>query len=402
MTTGTPEETIQRSEQLAKLLEFEIQRIQTESDRPGWTRWALLVSLSTCAWLALAEAKSETVDFSKALFLALALHLTYDLVILLSKLLTPRETGSGLTRFEKSNSLLGHGRLYFVTNVFRYGGLAAIAFFNPVIPSGWLTSTVYATVVLQSFVFVVLVGLSFLGLPVAQTFPNIRGTGAIFLILVAVFATAVGHLWSTLLMTFTLAEVATMRLSGLLVVSAVLVSLLARERIRPPLLTTLLDIRRELALSNLEYETARKQTEIALKGMTVSDMYQEHGKRVLESLREAITHEETIRSQLRTLRSSLDDKVPSQYGEKEQTITAAILESVEAYSKKTTSALDRAFKEYEVLLRRIMYVTRVAPRDVEEFREGLQNLVAQERKTIAELSSEIKEEFRVLKSLVGE
>jgi len=392
------------SRRLTDLLDFEIQRIQTENAQPGWTVWALLGALATSAWLALAELESQRADTFKTLLVALALHLTYDLLVLGSALLSASNASRDKrVRFRLSHHILSHGRVYLAVNSARYTGLLSIAMLNSLVPTGWLTVCVYA--VLGSLLLLNLFALmlSFAGIPVPEPPRGTPiGTRVTVVAAFAVLVIAVGHLSRILFVILTAGDIVSMRLGALIAVFAVLASFLARERSHPPLLRTLIDVRRGLALDDLDYETARKQTEIALKGMTVFDMYQVQAEQILENLRKVATAAKSIRSRVRTLRPTLTTKDASQYGGEEVTNEKAIRDSVFADLKQAEEALDAAAQEMYALHRRVQWQSLFAPHassDLGKFMCELNISIGEVQKEVEELSSDIQDDIAQLQSL---
>jgi hypothetical protein len=89
---------------------------------------------------------------------------------------------------------------------------------------------------------------------------------------------------------------ADVRFGAMIFVIMLLLSILARDYRAPPLLSTLIDVRRNLGLSTIPYNAARSQTEIALRDDSIGSLLRE-AEEVLEDMRDihsqlAIVHDE--------------------------------------------------------------------------------------------------------------
>ena len=395
--TTVASEVTNPSQRLAELLDFEIQRIQAESARPGWSRWALLGALATSAWLALGEVESGQVDLPKALLVALVVHLLYDVLVWGSHVLTASQgaTQRSRIRFRSTSFFFSQDRVYIVANFARYAALLGIALVNPLVSAGWLTLAVYAVPSFVMVCLVLLLVLSFVQLPIPEP-PATRPIAwvAINVTGCAVIAIAFGHLSRVLFATLSPADIPSVRVGVLIVVIGILACLLARERIQPALLTTLIDVRREFGLDELDYATARRQTDLALKGMTVSDIFQERAKRILEYLREISKACERAISQTKAMVSLLGSKKPSEYGEDEKTIAEATFTSVEASLDSAKKTLLKSSEETDALVKQVRRVGLFAPHaseDLNGFLDDLGASIAEEREKITKLSKDWSE-----------
>src|SRR5687768_1148215 len=70
-----PTEDVKR---LLELIDFEINRIDAEESRPGWTRWALFASVASAFWLLTIELENNAFSWKGALFVFLGLWIAYD------------------------------------------------------------------------------------------------------------------------------------------------------------------------------------------------------------------------------------------------------------------------------------------------------------------------------------
>jgi len=403
--TDIASEVTNPSQRLAELLEFEIQRIQAENARPGWSRWALLGALAASAWLALGEVESRQVDLPKALLVALVVHLLYDLLVFGSCVLTGSQHATQSTgiRF-RSTSFLGQGRVYMVANFARYAALLGIALVNPLVSAGGPTLAVYAVPSFVMVFWVIILVLSFVHAPLPPPPTKLpMGSVAIYVTGLAVIVTAFAHLSGVLFATLSPADIPSIRVGALIVVIGILACLLARETFQPALLTTLIDVRREFGLDEIDYATARRQTNLALKGMTISDIFQEQAKRILEQFREITKARESARSQIKALRSSLASKKPTEYGEEEISIVEAIFTSTNASLDNADKAIDKAKEERGALVKQVRRLQLFAPHasaDLRRFLDDLQGLIDEEKEKILKLSKDTRGELDRLRGLV--
>ena len=398
-------QSLDRTDQLIGLLDFEIRRIEADNTRPGWNVWALLGAAGTTVWLALKELEFQHVDISKSLLIIVGLQLSSNLIFLLTSSLERSDrypTDEVRIRFTKS--LLGTTRTFVVLKLLQYGSLGVIVLMDPVIPRQFLTYCVVAYFGLCTLVLAHFLLLSFSEIPLPEAPRNLpRILKFILWVVVPAFVVAVVRwLWSASHY-FSLADLATVRFASLSWVAIVLTLMLARQRVRPPLLTTLIDLRRQLGLNEIDYDTARSQTEMALRGLRVSDIFQEQARRFLEYMREVVREQETIRSNVQALGAAIGEPSSANFGEHERTVTAALSESIHASFERAENSMANSERELDTLVKRLERIRVFAPyasSDIAEFVRQLQASWDDLREKSAQITSATAEATKALSDRV--
>jgi hypothetical protein len=402
-TSEEPREDLKsRTDNLIGLLEFEISRIHAASSRPGWTRWAILVAMSSAVWLGLGELGSKSFSLQSVLFTALVIHTAYDLLVCFSHLIAAagRNDRTNERRY-RSTTLLMNGRASLTANVARYGVLFAVAWTSPYLADG------YDSIIIQSarfaifFVWVPLLVVSSIDVPVAMnaSVPSVphRVVAAMLVLstgaaLISVGAGAYPEVWN---------DIATLRLGGLIVVVLVLACVLAAEATEPPLLETLVDVRRRLGLGELDFQTARGQVDIALRGMTVSSMFQEQAERILQRLREGARSADSGQNQVNTLKCSIEtDRLDLRNSD--ILIVNAAIDSAIASLDKAVTEVEEAGREHERLVKSLVRFHRIVPADpaLYQFVQRLGDQIREESGAMKNLGDSIRADLQSIKSLV--
>lgn len=263
-------------ERVGTYLEWEIERVADETSRPGWTPWALVAGLGWVLWQVLALAALQPPTSSTRLFRWCAvLGCFLSGVTLLHGALAADGRGqTGRLRRLSELEVRGTPLLMLLAEYLYYVVVFACAYSQV----GW---GVLPVAVLSGLVVVVLaLGALIDGLvsvPMRAEPSRALGIamGAVHLGAALVAGRAVS-LW--LLLKSSSQEgvvVQELRMAGLLVVAFLLLKLLARADAPPPLLATLVTLRRDVALSSISPRTALDHAEIALRGMTAARFAQE-------------------------------------------------------------------------------------------------------------------------------
>jgi hypothetical protein len=200
---------------------------------------------------------------------------------------------------------------------------------------------------------------SFVEFPISDAPPSLKLL-VVLLLLAAFLAIAVGRLVWTLSTTFGPADIPSVRLGGLIGVIVLLSNLLAQKQHRPPLLATLIDIRRLLVLDDLDDETARKQTDIALRGMSVSDILQEHTKDFLEAEQNMAVHMERANSYIQKAASTLRCG-DTEIGRDEEITVNALMQSSKTALDRADNEQTKAIQAKEKLLKGAIRLQKLVP-----------------------------------------
>lgn len=288
---------------LVKLIEFEIRHLRSQEKRPGWNTWALLCTLGATLWLGLAEVEKHPVSINKVLFAFLVFSLSYYSITFLVNFFIPSQIKKGPLRFYITKMHFPYSRLPVFINILLYATLSLIVFFNPLLGQ---TSIKYWA--LAYCLFFLLAFFFFLILTLFE-FPILTGQTSAYVIadvLLIFFSAAITFKLNMIFWSLqpTLPEV---RVGVLAVVATTCITLLSTSTPQSPLLSTLTDVRRKLGLNQISYSDAKKQTEIALEGLQISDILQTQVDIILSNLRKVIAVEKSILQEFRSLSSTIPD-----------------------------------------------------------------------------------------------
>lgn len=247
--------------ELIDLLEFEISRLESEQQRPGWTKWALAGASASCVWLLLDqfEGHSRQINFSSTLFLFLIWSFVWDTLIAirgwLSSALPPANRRAG---FFFTNMILAETRPLLSAKLLEKVCLLAIILASPLVPRNWvLYLGVYVFGGLSVLILAaILMTYAKLLIPVARPkhpsaiiWVKICGAVPVLLLLAKFIEIAANNI-----STFTIPE---LRVSLLLFAFTVIVPLILVDKIYNPFIEPLLELRRKLAVQEIDCAYAR-------------------------------------------------------------------------------------------------------------------------------------------------
>jgi hypothetical protein len=369
------EDQSEESSRLVELLEFEITQIRSEESRPGWSTWALLGGLATIAWLFTFQIEADSLNLRNTLFVVLGLSLIYDSIAWVRMLIEGQGPSEPGRRFEFTNRVFSEGRCFMLFEAGRSVAMMVIASaFRPTL----LALTVWSTYLFYGGLLVMtLVGLSvsYLRFPVPKGTISPRGTYSVvgtFLVLavLALYGVA-GAIWGQ----HVSPTVHECRIAGLLAVGIIMVRLLARGRPRTPLLKALVDIRRALGLTQIDVESARRQTEIALAGMTVGDAFQVDVEELLSQVTPASVELRAAASEL-AAGSTLIGEGDSAITEGQRALLDAVMSSTDKHVDEALAAQERFSLGYKKVQRRLAPLYRVLPGSRGEIVSLMERLLA--------------------------
>jgi hypothetical protein len=327
-------------ERLADLLEFEINRLETEQKRPGWTKWGLAGAMGGALWLLIGLYESQAVRIQQAnvLFLVLTMAVFWDVLLGLKRLLSlsfPRPQSK--PRFLFTSVLFEEIRILFAVQFLKNLGFFLIAISSPLVPKDWLGTTIY--IVLATSLLPPLIGLatSYGRFPVPLGQPK-QAKLAVWATVLGLFLVALiftGLARSALLhaQSITTPE---LRIAALVMLILLLLPIFLTDRAYLPFLSTLLDLRRKLALGQITYEFGKRQTDIIFEGMDVAEMLRADADTCLARCREAIVSLDELSAELQAIETGQASERAT------KPTTAEKLELIKVRLKATNGLLDKA------------------------------------------------------------
>lgn len=321
----SPPEAEPKTQSLLSYLDSEITHIRSESQEPGWTKWAIMGGLGTAFWLLFDEIEKGIFSVENISALILVLSIAYDSLSFLLELINDDSSTLPSNRFFMANRL-GRNRLPFILMLFRYVAILALIYgFSQKINSN-TTTIAYILNGYYILVYIIILILSFLKFPIPSQLKEQNWLFKIFSNLF--YFTAIIYLISQyLLLVINLKiSISDIRVTSLILGIFCLFYLVAKLSGHSPLLNSLIEIRRNLALGRLTANNAIEQTDIALAGLRVSDVLQDQISKILSimdqnnvEIQEAVTKTTALENMI----SDKTDLTPDQIN-----IAIAVMESI--------------------------------------------------------------------------
>lgn len=329
------DQDIPNRQEILNVLNLEITHIQDEYRRPGWTLWALLGGLATTIWLFLDEIEKTKIDFQNGLFAFLTITIVLDGLILLKFLISsePNNIKAGVFKFYTDLFKVRHIVLLFLIRT-------ALIFYVGFVYQSWvsylsvtLLFTYYGVGVLFFLLFlalsftrypIILFGLSGTKCPATWLINVIR-----IFIVISVIVLAYGYL-DVCVNNPSFIRAPEYRFGGLLWTVGFIFFKLGRDISQPVLLDSLVELRRDLLLDRIDSSSAKRQLDIILDGLEISDLLlQEDIKELLRLYEEANQEFKIAYERIKVAESHFSEalaKEPS--GDNIQLIYVAILEGM--------------------------------------------------------------------------
>jgi hypothetical protein len=347
---------------LTDLLQFEITQIRSEESQPGWTPWALLGGLATTLWLLVNELENHVADIHTVCFLLVVFSLALSSITSLHSLASPRATAlRSAFRFQSSRSVFSQTRSSILIEIGLSLTLIWFAkLFGSVVRSPFLIA---AYIYFASRVFAALGGfvLSFFSVPFTD-FPTSRQRKTmpfVFIVFGIGVAALIGFA-KPLFEGVVLPSIYEYKIAGLLLAIVQIIRTLAKGKQNTPLLQTLINIRRSLGLGELQLEDAKQQIEIALEGMSVSDVLQDEIAKLLSYLGEINIHLESATREIEAFTATtLKEDVGS--SQNQVALKAAVTQSVGFHIKTSDEILIELSGKFKRLNRRAAMIIGMSP-----------------------------------------
>jgi hypothetical protein len=343
------------AERVLSALDFEINQISSEQQRPGWTIWAVYGGLASSLWLLSEQWEKGTVHLIQSIHLFLIFSVLIEIVRQSGRFLpirNPRDKVTNSSRPARFQNLLkGQSALVLFLYSFRFILITAITIF--LVRRVWWWGTVPLILYFGMFSLISLVALITLYVPTVLTVtpeaPRAKGFSKkkyyffwlCMIVLLSVGLTA--HLVSVRTSYPNGVNASDLRFAGLLIVISFLLPLIPEESKNRPLLSRLKEIRRDLAFGWIDVDTALQQADIALTGMPVDDVLQEDIRVVLEKFEKTDAEYKRVISKMDTLLS----EIPAN----DVDITKEILDNSKSTLKEFCAVVEKESKESKELKR---------------------------------------------------
>lgn len=323
---------------LLSAIDFEISRIDSDVSRAGWNFWILLGSIATLGWLLLEELGkgAQTWDYSLLVFMILTL--VFDLIANLNTLIYPSNRNRGVNRFFVANVIFGHSRHEYIFILFRNSILWGVVYYLR------YTIFLYQLLLIYYAVFSILVlimfSASFVDAPLRPSNnerPKVVGGSILVLIISAV----VIFIAKDILSGKVAISVSEYKIGALVFGISYLASNMLLINKNTYQRTALTNIRRDFLLENLNFDQAKKQTEILLLGMQADDVLQKEIELILDLQNQINKNFSEIDYEYTELMKSINPKKIAKMSHDE---VSSFLELTDTMFKKT-SKIDVTNKE---------------------------------------------------------
>jgi hypothetical protein len=284
--------------QLTSLIDFEINRIDAEESRPGWTRWALFASVASAFWLFTLELESNNFSWRGVFFVFLGLWICYEMFEQVRILF---DDATGHQRLDLLNQLLlsflsiAFFRLLILISLIVIASRFAHAL-GPVFSIG-VYVFVGLSIAISSVALILMILLKTLvELPMLESpKTSVRSAKLFFLIHVALGCFALFEVVRSIWVGLIIPTPAEYRMGGILFGMGIIIIMLLRQPAKKPIGDALLRIRRNLVLGKLDLDAARNEFEIAMIGLSAPVILQkdiseffELDQKLVEKYRESI------------------------------------------------------------------------------------------------------------------
>lgn len=347
---------------IVELLDFEITRIRAEESQPGWTVWALLGGIATTGWLFTLEIESHGANLRAISFLFLIFYLVFTSTRVLHRLLSPPSSSlKSASHFHLSHSHLSKTRTSLLLDLaLRIILILIVVAHSPLVhPAFYITACILfgAEVVVCLIIF----ALSFLHLPITdyRTSRLRQVAPFIYIFFALIIITLVGYGGALVGRTIS-PTISEYRSAGLLMAITLMLSILARRGRDSPLLQTLIDIRRNIGFGRLPVEDAKRQAEIALEGMTASDILQDELAAILSHIEDINIRLESAAKEVQAFTTTLP-KGAGGLSDDQRTLLMAVRQSVDAHLSHVNEIQAKLFERMNKLRRRASIILGLSP-----------------------------------------
>lgn len=347
---------------VVELLEFEITQIRAEESQPGWTVWALVGGIATTLWLLAIEIEQHGANLQNIALVYLVLSLALRVIKVLYRVISPNEAiMKSAFRFQHTHSILSTTRASILLDIAHCViFILIVASLRQVLRPSVSTISYVVFGILQ-LVFLGAFVLSYLKIPITdyQT-SRVRQMSPVAYLLLGVAVFVLIGCAEPLYSRRVLPSVSDYRVAGLLVAISQLFTLLAKRAPNTPLLQTLIGIRRNLAFGKLDLEDAKRQIDIALEGMTVSDVLQDEIAKLLSKVERISIHLEAASKEIQAFTASISTGEPG-LSEDQRTLLRAVKQSAETHIARIDEIHGELLLRLKKLRRRASMLIGISP-----------------------------------------
>lgn len=268
---------------LLNTIDFEINKIESEASRAGWSFWILLASLASLGWVLLEELGKSKQDWKYSLLVFLICSLVFEVLGNLRTLLLPGMVKPIPNRFFIASTVFGSSRILYLFALLRNIILVTIIFF--VKDFIYLYQLLLVLYVLYTLTVLLVLLASFLDVPIRLT-KNRSPTILTGIVVTIINSMVVVYLLNDIFLGKILINISEYKVGSIIFGVSFLVSNIITINQNVYQKEMLTNIRRDLLLGNIKLDEAKRQTEILLLGMQTSDFLQDDINAALELLQQ--------------------------------------------------------------------------------------------------------------------
>lgn len=334
-------------ELLVELLNEEINRLDSFPTRSGINPWILLAAFAAIIWMIFPKVYDYSANYLDLILPFLLLYVFHDLITYLINTLKPNDTnGPGKTgRFQLTNINIGGDRHSILLELIKVGIIITMISYISNIYKSYGIKLLYIPYSMIALFLPLMFVLSFFEFPLSLKSGSKNKIATILIILIFILCLSVGSWFLIEIGIQNKPSMISWQISGSFLVISIIIGLLAKSnRESSPLLNSLIDLRRDIILNKISFESALNQTDIVFSGLSISHLLQDEVEKILVLQRQISKLLHTIANEYEATKNAAinnpDDKC---------TLCSSLTRSVKSYTKEVKSLTIEFTKKYKKL-----------------------------------------------------
>lgn len=337
--------------QVLHVLDAEINQILQKEKQPGWTSWAIYGAIATLTWLLFNQLENLTINITSVSILFLLFSLSIDFIELLLILFLPGTYGFGKRRRFFLSSYYANNRFNLILQLLRFIAVIFLVQKYSYMVNTFFSSSVSFLYGTLAFGSVLIIVLSFLRIPLPPT--NICSF--------VLFSSLSSLIILSSIIAFSLSlmqnppNISDYRVGSLLTALSYLILLLTRKGGDTPLLSSLVNLRRDLVFGKISVEYAVDQADIALRGLQISDVLQEDVRYMLELFNKVSSESEMIISKVNAIKLQLPENL-SELSAEQRLLIKTTVESFKSHIDEEEELIKSIDKKLDKFIRKLSWL----------------------------------------------
>lgn len=267
-------------------LEYEISIRRSEKKRPGWTTWAILGAIATLLWLMFSVLDTDaSISWHNIFYITLLLSVSFDFLYLLNQVFS-------FERFKQLESVKRFEILdismtkYLVLLLLRAGVLLILLHWISPKLNGFVGFCCWAFLLLNFITITISLAFFYLQIPTpVNPNPKAKFVSNIYFILWLVSGgVAIFGLVNVIYLKVLVLSIPEWQVGSIIFSLSLLILIFSRTKPNSILLLRLDDIRQKLSLGQIDLNRAKKQIDLIIYGLALSDILQPQINDFLKSL----------------------------------------------------------------------------------------------------------------------